>query len=110
MKFDMGAQTLSSLISKSQSSSGDLGALIQQLIQAAQPLEGKFNGAGKAAFDSFKSRSDEITAALNGALSAILGGQSGMEQSFSTGVMEQSDNAQTQMSAANFDAARFSGR
>ncbi|MER6910708.1 hypothetical protein ABT354_03400 [Streptomyces sp. NPDC000594] len=110
MKFDMGTQTLSTLISKSQSSSGDLGTLIQQLIQAAQPLEGKFNGAGKAAFDSFKSRSDEITAALNGALSAILGGQSGMETAFGTGVQEQSDNAQTQMSAANFDAARFSGR
>ncbi len=110
MKFDMGAQTLSTLRSQSQGSSTELGTLIRQLVQAAQPLEGKFNGAGKAAFDSFKSNADEITASLNSALAAIVGGQSGMESAFSTGVQEQADNARSQMSAANFDAARFSGR
>ncbi|MYV57708.1 MULTISPECIES: hypothetical protein [unclassified Streptomyces] len=110
MKFDMGTQVLSTLMSQSQGSSTDLGVLIRQLVQAAEPLEGKFNGAGKVAFDSFKSRSDEITAALNGALAAILGGQSGMETAFGSGDQEQGDNAQSQMSAANFDAARFSGR
>ncbi|MEU6483393.1 hypothetical protein [Streptomyces sp. NPDC046887] len=110
MKFDMGAQVLSTLMSKSQSSSTDLGLLIRQLIQAAAPLEGKFQGSGKVAFDSFKSRSDEITAALNSALSGILGGQSGMETAFSTGDTEQGDNAKTTESSANFDAARFGGR
>ncbi|MFE6739141.1 hypothetical protein [Streptomyces tubercidicus] len=110
MKFDMGAQTLSTLRSQSQGSSTELGTLIRQLVQAAQPLEGKFNGAGKAAFDSFKSHADEITASLNSALAAIVGGQSGMESAFSSGDQEQADNARSQMSAANFDAARFSGR
>lgn len=110
MKFDMGAQTLSTLRSKSQGSSTELGTLIHQLVQAAQPLEGKFNGSGKAAFDSFKSRADEITASLNSALAAIVGGQSGMETAFGSGDQEQADNARSQMSAANFDAARFSGR
>ncbi|SFT31958.1 hypothetical protein SAMN04487982_1301, partial [Streptomyces sp. ok210] len=47
MKFDMGAQVLSSLTSKSRGSSDDLGSLIRQLVQAAAPLEGKFNGAGR---------------------------------------------------------------
>ncbi|MDX2728258.1 hypothetical protein OG894_20270 [Streptomyces sp. NBC_01724] len=110
MKFDMGAQVLSSLTSKSRGSSDDLGSLIRQLVQAAAPLEGKFNGAGRVAFDSFKNRSDEITAALNGSLSALLGGQSGMEQAFGSGDQEQGDNARQQMGAANFDAARFGGR
>jgi hypothetical protein len=55
-------------------------------------------------------RSDEITAALNGSLSAILGGQSGMDAAFGTGDQEQGENAKTQMASANFDAARFSGR
>ncbi|WP_274916642.1 hypothetical protein [Streptomyces sp. WZ-12] len=110
MKFDMGAQTLSTLRSQSQGSSTELGTLIHQLVQAAQPLEGKFNGAGKAAFDSFKAHADEISTELNSALAGIIGGQSGMESAFSTGVQEQADNARTQMSAANFDAARFSGR
>lgn len=110
MKFDMGAQVLSTLQSQSQGSSTELGLLIRQLIQAAQPLEGKFNGSGKVAFDLFKSRSDEITAALNASLAAILGGQSGMDTAFGSGDQEQDENAKAQMSAANFDAARFSGR
>ncbi|MEV5983577.1 hypothetical protein AB0L85_02950 [Streptomyces sp. NPDC052051] len=109
MKFDMGSTTLSTLAKSTSGSSDDLGSLIQQLIAAAQPLEGKFNGEGKAAFDSFKSRADEITAALNGSLSSILGGQSGMDSAFGTGDQEQSDNAHQNMGSANFDAARFHG-
>lgn len=110
MKFDMGAQVLSTLQSQSQGSSTDLGVLIRQLVQAAQPLEGKFNGAGKAAFDLFKSRADEIAADLNASLSGILGGQSGMDAAFGSGDQEQDENAKSQMASANFDAARFSGR
>ncbi|MFZ3566787.1 MULTISPECIES: hypothetical protein [unclassified Streptomyces] len=109
MKFDMGSTTLSTLAKSTSGSSDDLGALIQQLIAAAQPLEGKFNGEGKAMFDAFKANADDITAALNGSLSSILGGQSGMDTAFGTGDQEQSDNAQQNMGAANFDAARFSG-
>jgi uncharacterized protein YukE len=109
MKFDMGSTTLSTLTKSTSGSSDDLGSLIQQLIAAAQPLEGKFNGEGKTMFDSFKLHADDITAALNGSLSSILGGQSGMDTAFGTGDTEQSDNAQQNMSAANFDAARFSG-
>ncbi|MDK0522364.1 hypothetical protein [Streptomyces sp. ML-6] len=110
MKFDMGAQVLTTLSSKSRGSSDDLGLLIRQLLQAAAPLEGKFHGSGRVAFDSFKNRSDEITAALNGSLAALLGGQSGMESAFSSGDQEQGDNARQQMSTANFDAARFGAR
>ncbi|MFI9270248.1 hypothetical protein ACIGXM_06000 [Kitasatospora sp. NPDC052896] len=108
MKFDMGSQTLATLIKHTQGSSDDLGTLIKQLIAAVQPLEGKFNGAGRIAFDSFKSRADQITADLNGSLSAILGGQGGMNQSFSSGDTEMSDTARSTMGAANFDAAKFS--
>ncbi|OLZ58224.1 hypothetical protein AV521_46195 [Streptomyces sp. IMTB 2501] len=110
MKFDMGAQTLSTLMRDSRGSSQDLGTLIRQLVQAAEPLEGKFNGAGRAAFDQFKVRADGIAKELNQSLGAILGGQSGMDSAFSTGDQEQGDNAKRQMGSANFDAARFSGR
>ncbi|MEW2489132.1 hypothetical protein [Streptomyces sp. NPDC048411] len=101
---------LSTLTSKSRGASDDLGTLIHQLGQATAPLEGKFSGPGWAAFDSFKNRADEITAALNGSLSALLGGKSGMEQAFGSGDQEQGDNARQQMGAANFDAACFGGR
>ncbi|WP_031225944.1 hypothetical protein [Streptomyces roseochromogenus] len=110
MKFDMGAQTLSTLMRDSRGSSQDLGSLVRQLVQAAEPLEGKFNGVGRAAFDQFKVRADGIAKELDQSLGAILGGQSGMDSAFSTGDQEQGDNAKRQMGSANFDAARFSGR
>ncbi|MBO0657031.1 hypothetical protein J1792_31125 [Streptomyces triculaminicus] len=110
MKFDMGSTTLSGLVSKTRGSNEDLGGLVRQLVEAARPLEGKFNGAGKQAFDLFKQHADGIAKDLNGSLSAILGGQSGLDSAFGTGDQESADNARQQMAAANFDAARFSGR
>lgn len=110
MKFDMGATTLADLGRTTSGSSDDLGALIRQLIAAADPLEGKFNGAGKVAFDAFKARADGITGELNSSLQAILGGQKGMDVSFADGDQEQQSNAQQTMSSANFDAARFGAR
>ncbi|MET7904581.1 hypothetical protein ABZS86_25185 [Streptomyces sp. NPDC005355] len=110
MKFDMGSSALSTLVGQTSGSSDDLGGLIRQLIAAAQPLEGRFNGTGKAAFDEFKRNADEITAALNGSLRDILGGQSGMDKAFGGGDVESADNARQTMAAANFDAARFTGR
>ncbi|MEU6553168.1 hypothetical protein ABZ915_23210 [Streptomyces sp. NPDC046915] len=110
MKFDMGSTTLSDLGKSTIGSVDGLGTLIKLLIQAAEPLEGKFNGAGKAAFDSFKAHADEITSDLNGSLNAILGGQSGMDTAFGGGDVELQDNANQNMGAANFDAARFGAR
>ena len=109
MKFDMGSQTLSGLTRQTQGASDDLGTLIQQLIVAAEPLQGNFNGAGRAAFDGFKANADAITAELNSSLHAILGGQSGMDSAFVHGDTEMADNASTAQGSANFDAARFSG-
>ncbi|MFD5734660.1 hypothetical protein ACFWIY_17780 [Streptomyces sioyaensis] len=106
----MGSETLSTLSQQTRGSTDDLGALVKQLVVAAQPLEGKFNGQGKAAFDHFKQNSDEIASSLNKALSAILGGQQGMDKAFVTGEHESADNARQAMGSANFDAARFSGR
>jgi len=36
------------------------------------PLEGRFSGAGKAAFDNFKNRSDLVASELNAALAGIV--------------------------------------
>ncbi|GAA1676570.1 WXG100 family type VII secretion target [Fodinicola feengrottensis] len=107
VKFDMGAATLSTLAKQTQGSSGDLGSLIKQLVAAVTPLEGKFNGAGRSAFDTFKAQSDQVTADLNGALSKILGGQGGMNSAFTTGDQQMADHSHHAMSTANFDAARF---
>ena len=110
MKFDVGVDTLSTLTRQTQGSSDDLGGLIKQLIASVTPLEATFQGAGRAQFDAFKARADQITADLNGALGAILGGQTGMNTSIATGVGEMSDNAAQASGTANFDAARFGAR
>jgi hypothetical protein len=109
-KFDMGNATLTTLTKQTGAANQDLGALVKQLIQAAQPLEGVFNGAGKAAWDSFKARGDQIAADLNSSLSAMNIGQSGMNTAFMEGESEQADNASQMQGSANFDAARFSAR
>ena len=107
MRFDMGSQTLPTLMTRTQGSHEDLGTLIRQLIAAAEPLEGKFNGAAKAAFDQFKLRGDQITADLNSAVASILGGQQGMNTSFVEGDQTMADTSRSTEGAANFDSASF---
>lgn len=107
MQFDMGAQTLGNLTKQSDGSQQDLGTLVKKLITDVTPLEGKFSGEGKAKFDNFKLRVDDIASNLNGALASIVGGQSGMDVAFTTGDVEAGDNAGQSESSANFDAATF---
>ncbi len=109
MQFDMGADTLSVLTKQTQGQNQDLGALVKALVAAAAPLEGKFNGPGKSAFDAFKSHTDQITANLNGALSGIVGGQSGMNTAFTQAQVDFGDNAKSTQGSANFSAAAFHG-
>ncbi len=106
----MGTTTLSTLTQQSQGASDDLGALIQQLIASVAPIEGTFQGSGRARFDAFKANADSITAELNSALSGIIGGQAGMNVAFSEGDREISDNAATADAAADYDSARFGTR
>ncbi|GAB3248866.1 hypothetical protein [Arthrobacter pigmenti] len=108
MKFDMGSQTLTTLSQRTGGSNEDLGGLVRQLVQAVAPLEGKFNGAGRARFDEFKQRADVVSNDINRALSSILEGQGGMDVAFQTGDQESADNAQQATGSANFDAANFS--
>ncbi|MFC3996261.1 hypothetical protein ACFOVU_10070 [Nocardiopsis sediminis] len=106
-RWDYGDQTLTTLAGNTSDSTQDLGTLIQQLIAAAEPLAGKFNGAGKAAFDSFKASSEQITADLNAGLGSINEGQRGMQTAFSSGNQTMAEDARQNMGAANFDAAKF---
>lgn len=110
MKFAMGADTLSQLGKQTSSASGDLGAQVKALVQAAEPLEGRFNGAGRAAFDRFKAESDQVAVELNQSLAAVLGGIRGMDTSFATGDEQMADDATSAMGTVSFDSARFSGR
>lgn len=110
VKFDMGATTLSTLTQQTSGSNQDLGALVRALVAAAEPLQGKFNGSAKTAFDGFKAHTDQVSADLNSALASILGGQGGMNKSFVSGEQEMVDTTRSTQGAADFDAARFGAR
>ncbi|MGB7448190.1 MAG: hypothetical protein WA892_03590 [Ornithinimicrobium sp.] len=110
MKFDMGSATLDSLTRATQGSHQDLGALVADLVRAVEPLEGSFNGAGRAAFDRFKADTDAIVADLHHALASILQGQADLDLAFRTGDQESSDHAVRAQGRADFDGARFASR
>ena len=103
----MGADTLTTLSKKTGGASQDLGAQVKALVQAAEPLQGKFNGQGRAAFDRFKGQSDEVANELNASLSAVLTGIGGMNTAFGTGDQQMADEQQQAAGSVNFDAARF---
>lgn len=108
-RWDMGHETLTTLTQRTHGSTGELRSLIQQLIRAAEPLVGKFDGSGKAAFDSFKAHADQISADLGRGLGSVNTGQAGMNKAFLTGDTTMADDTRSLMSSANFDAARFRG-
>jgi hypothetical protein len=108
VKFAMGGDVLAQLTKRTSSSGDDLGALVRLLGRAAEPLEGKFNGAARVAFDQFKGQTDSIAAELSSALGAALGGISGMDRSFKEGEAEMADQTRSTQASASFDAARFS--
>lgn len=110
MKFDMAVETLQNLTKSTGGSQEELTTLVRQLVDAVTPLEGKFNGAGRASFDAFKSRADEIANDLNSALAAVNAGQAEMDRSTQTGDQETADNSSKAEGSANFDGARFSAR
>jgi len=108
MTFDMGAQTLSQLTTATSSAHDDLGANVRALAEAAAPLEGRFNGEGRAAFDRFKLDTDQIATELNLALAAVLGGIDGQNVAFVDGEQQMTEETSAAHSGAAFDAARFS--
>lgn len=106
----MGSSTLGVLSKATSGSSDELSLLVRQLFEAAEPLEGQFQGAGRAAFDRFKSRTDEISAELKLSLDAVLTGITGMDRSFQEGESAMVDETTSLESGSSFDAARFGAR
>ena len=106
-RWEVGESTLSRLSQNTGTSGDELSSLITQLVQAAEPLSGKFDGAGKAAFDSFKMRADGIAADLRSGLGSVQEGQTGMDSAFNSGAQTMADDANQSMGSANFDAAKF---
>ncbi|GLY92152.1 hypothetical protein [Actinoallomurus iriomotensis] len=108
-RWDMGRETLTTLTRRTHGSTEELRSLIQQLIRAAEPLEGRFDGNGKAMFDNFKAHADQISADLGRGLGSVNTGQAGMNKAFTHGDITMADDTRSLMGAANFDGAKFRG-
>ena len=109
MKFAMGADTLSTLTKQTSAKNQDLGALVRQLAQAADPVQEDFQGRAKQVFLEFKANTDDIANGLNMALASVLEGVAGMDKAFVEGETQQADETRTLMASVSFDSARFSG-
>jgi uncharacterized protein YukE len=107
VKFDMGTDTLSTLGNQTQGASDDLGGLVRQLVDAAEPLAGKFEGSARQVFDEFKAESDQVASDLDSALTRILGGVRDMDGAFGQGETEMASEVRSAQSGADFDSARF---
>ena len=114
MKFSMEEQTLVRLGQRSQTESEDLATLVGQLVEAAEPLEGVFNGPARAKFNEFKSKTDQISTSLNNALAGIVGSISGQNLAFTTAAEDGAGAHESAQAAADFSSdavlARISGQ
>ncbi|MDO5619469.1 hypothetical protein [Kocuria sp.] len=110
MKFSMENDTLSTLGQRTSVESDDLGSQVRRLVEAAEPLEGVFNGAAKSSFDSFKANADNIANALNSALGGIVESISGQDRAFGTAAQEGAETHSTAEASSDFSGAEFLSR
>ncbi|MGV2985939.1 hypothetical protein ACNPNP_19785 [Microbacterium sp. AGC85] len=114
IKFAMEAETLVRLGQRSATESEDLGTLVRSLVEAAEPLQGVFNGPARARFDNFKLNTDAIANGLNGALAGIVGAISGQNIAFNTAGEDGAAAHDAGQSSADFSSeatlARISGQ
>jgi uncharacterized protein YukE len=107
MKFAMGADVLGSLTKKTSTATDELGATVKQLAAITERVEGKVNGAARAAFDQFQAQAEEIAVELTMALRGVLTGVSTMDKTFGEGDQTMADETRRAQSSVSFDAARF---
>ncbi|MGO1768726.1 MAG: hypothetical protein ACTHZX_02125 [Microbacterium sp.] len=100
----MEENTLVHLGQKTQTESEDLGTLVRRLAQAAEPLQGTFNGRAKGQFNSFKSKTDSIATALNSALAGIVGSIAGQGKAFAVGAEEGAETHAQKEGASDFSS------
>ncbi|GEK81477.1 hypothetical protein [Agrococcus baldri] len=105
--FNMTQNALLDLGKRSETESEDLGTLVRQLVEAAEPLQNTFNGPAKGTFNSFKGKTDMIASQLNGALGAIVGSISGQNMSFVQGAEDGADTHKSTEGATDFSDETF---
>ena len=107
VKFDMGADTLSTLARQTQDAGRELGDLVRQLAGVADDLKDSFQGQARRTFDQFLSDADEVAKDLENSLNRILSGITELDDAFGSGETEMADGTKRNRDRAEFDRARF---
>lgn len=106
-RIDVNFDSANDLITTTEQAVQELGAQVTKLMTAAEPMGKSFKGESKIAFDALKARASEVADELNKGLTRINQGQSDFADVILAGDTAMADEARSQMSAANFDAAKF---
>lgn len=105
--IDVDGDSASDLVMSTEQALQVLGAQLTKLMTAAEPMGQSFSGQAKADFDALNVRANEVAADLNSGLGRMNEGQNEFSKVILAGDQAMADEAQSQMSAANFDAAKF---
>ncbi|MGO1570257.1 MAG: hypothetical protein ACTJFR_02705 [Canibacter sp.] len=103
-RFSMDQQTLVTLGQRTETESDDLGTLVRNFIEAAEPISGSFNGPARSAFNSFKGNADGISTMLNSALQGVLGSIVGQNRAFTEGMTEGAESHKANMGGADWSS------
>ena len=87
-KYDMEAVALSRHADSIDVAYGELTQLVRTFVLSAQPLVRTFSGQGKAAFNRFKTETDQISEDLKVSLASVHEGTQGQDRAFSSGDQE----------------------
>lgn len=100
----LGGNTAFSTVSDSTHISiGDLQATMNALRNSSDPLEGKFVGRGRAAWDNFHQNMEVFSAVVGHILQKINNSQGELNRVFNQGDVEQEENATRSMGSAAMD-------
>lgn len=102
--FSMDQQTLVTLGQRTETESEDLGTLVRNFIEAAEPLSASFNGPARSSFNNFKGNADGIASMLNSALSGVLGSISGQNRAFTEGMSEGAEAHKANMGGTDWSS------
>lgn len=105
--IDVNADSASDLMMTTEQALQELGSQVTKLMEAAEPMRDSFSGQAKVDFDELNRRASEVAADLNSGLGRMNEGQSEFTKVIMAGDESMADEARSQMSAANFDAAKF---
>jgi uncharacterized protein YukE len=107
VKFDMGAETLSTLARQTEGAGRELADLVKQVAGVADDLKGNFEGQAKRTFDQFVNDADAVAKDLQSSLDRILQGVTELDEAFGTGETEMAEETKQNRDRAQFDRARF---